>query len=160
MYSIHHYLESMFVYGSEKTWSANLLGFVGPDGAELHPDRWTFVESRCDSISTLLRCNQVAPAQKVLHDLSCGLHTLVETPDPLFLGKIWRLALVIHGLDRRAPRLQAASAVLGKLRVVCHSKYGSDSPISLILNCVVEVDEIDFRPTMRLGFRETLTILD
>lgn len=160
IYSIHHFLASMFVGGSERSWSANQLGFVGPDGTELQPGKWSDIESSCDSISILLRCNQIAPAQEILRVLRCSLDTLVNPPDPLFLGKIWRLGLVLHGLDRRAPQLQAMLTVLGRLREICRRLYGNDSPVSAILNCIVEVDKVDFTPTMRLGFRETLATLD
>ncbi|RSM17155.1 hypothetical protein CDV31_004048 [Fusarium ambrosium] len=160
MYSIHQFLASMFIGGSQHSWSANQFGFVEPDGTELQHDKWSLIESRCDSISILLRCNQIVPAQEILRELSCGLYTLINPPDPLFLGKIWRLGLVLRGLDRRTPQLQAISTVLGRLRDICQGLYGVDSPISAILNCVVEVDEIDFTPTMRLGFRETLAIFD
>ncbi|KAJ3549701.1 hypothetical protein NM208_g365 [Fusarium decemcellulare] len=160
IYSIHHFLGAMFTCGSQKSWSANQIGFVGPDGQEPQFDQWSFIESRCDSVSTLLRCNQVVAAQEMFQGLDPGLDVLVKLPDPLFLGKIWRLGLVLHGLDRRAPQLRAVYSILGRLRSVCIRLYGSDSPISAVLDCIVDVDETDFSPTMRLGFRETLAVLD
>jgi hypothetical protein len=85
---------------------------------------------------------------------------LARLLDPLFLGKIWRLALVLHGLDRRAPLLKATSTILGRLKATIYTAHGLDSPISIIVSCLLDVDEADFTPTMRLGFHETLVILD
>ncbi|KAM0547233.1 hypothetical protein ACHAPJ_010495 [Fusarium lateritium] len=92
--------------------------------------------------------------------LNKQLKELVEQPDPLFLGKIWRLGLVLRGLDRRAPQLHALSTVFERMRTDSYKIHGKDSPISVILDCIVDVDETDFTPTMRIGFQESLTVLD
>ncbi|RGP67946.1 hypothetical protein FSPOR_5607 [Fusarium sporotrichioides] len=160
VYSIRQSLDSMFVRGSHGTWKSSPIGFVRPDGTELSPNRWQAIEAYCDSMSTMLRCNQTKAAQNILDGLSNYLAGFINQIDPLFLGRIWKLALLLHSLDRRAPQLQAVSTIFGSMRVDLHIEGEHESPLSAILDCIIDVEEADFRSTMQLGFRETLKTLD
>ncbi|KAF4446958.1 subunit P of phosphatidylinositol N-acetylglucosaminyltransferase [Fusarium austroafricanum] len=160
LYSISQFLDSMFDTGNQKAWRVNPTGFVRQDGTNPAADKWQLIEASCDSISTMVRCNQVKAAQQMLDGLESDLVGFLNEMDPLFVGKIWRLALVLQGLGRRAPRLQAMETILGRMRIDSHMTYGSDSPSSAILDCILDVEEKDFRLTMRLGFQETLKVLD
>ncbi|KAF5586329.1 subunit P of phosphatidylinositol n-acetylglucosaminyltransferase [Fusarium pseudocircinatum] len=160
LYSISQILDSMFVPDGNQTWKANPIGFVCPDGTDLSPEKWRAVEAYCDSMSTMLRCNQIRAAQLLLSELDNGLEGFVDQVDPLFLGKIWKLAMLLHGLDRRAPHLQALSIVLGRLRDNAYTKYGPKNPVADILDCILDVAEADFRITIRIGFQATLKSLD
>jgi hypothetical protein len=150
----------MFVDGNPITWKTSPIGFLCPDGTELSPDKWRVIEAYCDSMSTMLRCNQTKAAQRLLTELNNDLVDFVHQMNPLFLGKIWKLALLLHGLDRRAPQLRATSTIIGSMRFDSYIKYGRDSPLAAILDCILGVEETDFRNTMRLGFQETLKTLD
>ncbi|KAH7234660.1 uncharacterized protein BKA55DRAFT_543845 [Fusarium redolens] len=160
LYSISQILDSMFVRDNNQTWKSSPIGFVCPDGTELSPDKWRAVEAYCDSMSTMLRCNQIRAAQKILNDLNNDLESFVDQMDPLFFGKIWKLAMLLHGLDRRAPHLQAVSTVLGRMRDDSYTTYGPENPLADILDCILDVEETDFRITIRIGFQETLKTLD
>lgn len=113
----------------------------------------------CDSASTLIRCNQPRQAHGLLLKVLPYLDVLAGMPDPLFLGKIWHLALLLRSMDRRAPRLQALSTLLRRLEG-SSTVSGVKSPMSIIIASIAGLDETDFRPTMRLGFHETLAVLD
>ncbi|KAF4499525.1 subunit P of phosphatidylinositol N-acetylglucosaminyltransferase [Fusarium agapanthi] len=131
-----------------------------PYGTELSPEKWCAVETYCDSMSTLLRCNQIRVAQLLLNELENELEGFVDQVDPLFLGKIWKLAMLFHGLGRRAPQLQALSIVLGRLKDNAYTRYGPENPVVDILDCILDVAETDFRLTIRIGFQATLKSLD
>lgn len=160
MYSIHHLVDSMFSGGNKRSWSVSHVGFISPDGMESQLSTWLHLEAQCDSISTFIRCNQLAHAQDILFSLRHCLDALVRVPDPLFLGKVWRLALVLRGLDRRAPQLQAMSKVFKRLKGASFALQGKECPISLIINSLIDIDEVDFTATMGLGFRLSLILLD
>ncbi|KAI3580407.1 hypothetical protein IWW34DRAFT_737247 [Fusarium oxysporum f. sp. albedinis] len=160
IYSISQLLGSMFVQGSNQTWKSSPVGFVRPDGTELSPDKWRAIEAYCDSVSTMLRCNQIKAAQLLLNHLIHDLEGFIDQMDPLFLGRIWKLAMLLHGFDRRAPHLQAVSTVLRRMRNDSYTIYGPESPVADILDCIMGVEETDFKITIRIGFQETLKSFD
>lgn len=155
MFSIRNFLDSMF----KKTWSVNHEGFIGPGDTPPQTKTWFCIDSLCDSASTLIRCNQPRQAHRILLEISPHLDVLAKNPDPLFLGKIWHLALLLRSMDRRAPGLQALSTLLRRLKSSSAS-LGVESPTSIIITSIASLDETDFTPTMRLGFHETLAVLD
>ncbi|RFN51772.1 hypothetical protein FIE12Z_3975 [Fusarium flagelliforme] len=108
----------------------------------------------------MIRCNQIKASQQILLLLKNDLVDVIQEMDPLFLGQMWKLSLVLHGFDRRAPQLQAVSTVLGSMRLYSQIRHGRESPPVAILNCVLGVEEADFRTTMQLGFRESLKALE
>ncbi|KAI1043776.1 hypothetical protein LB505_012462 [Fusarium chuoi] len=160
IYSISQILGSMFDQGSDQTWKSSPVGFVRPDGTELSVGKWRAIEAYCDSISTMLRCNQVNAAQLLLINLFNDLEGFIDQMDPLFLGRIWKLAMLLHGFDRRAPHLQAVSTVLGRMRNDSYTIHGTENPVADILDCIMGVEEADFRITIRIGFQDTLKSLD
>ncbi|KAG5785896.1 hypothetical protein H9Q73_000477 [Fusarium xylarioides] len=160
IYSISQLLSSMFVQGSDQTWTSSPVGFVRPDGTELSPDKWRAIEAYCDSISTMLRCNQTKVAQLLLINLVNNLEGFIDEMNPLFLGRIWKLAMLLHGFDRRAPHLQAVATVIGRMRNDSYTIYGPKNPVADILNCIMGVEEADFRITIQIGFQDTLKSLD